>query len=68
MSQSTDIESELTQMLELADKAIKIITTVCHMLKKLRHGRYKRPDSTFKNENYNVWIIHWMRLVVGKTL
>lgn len=50
----SQLNPELTEMLELAEKNIKTIIDVFHTFKK-KHGRYKRdPHLIPKDEIYNV--------------
>lgn len=57
---SIKINSEMTQILELADK--EVIMTLFHMFKSQRQRRYKKryqtynkdPSQTFRDENHNV--------------
>lgn len=47
----------LTQVLELAGKDIKkVVISVFHIFKKLRHGKYNKDPNikTYTVENYNI--------------
>lgn len=49
----------LTQVLELAGKDIKkVVISVFHIFKKLRHGKYNKDPNIkmYAVENYNIWV------------